>query len=67
MDGTRWERLQEVFAGAIELPTGDRFAYLNESCGGDQELRGEVEGLLRSHRGGAQFLETRPERIGPYR
>ena len=36
-----------MFGKALELATpADRAAYLEQACGGDAALRGEVEGLL---------------------
>ena len=40
---------EELFAKAIELPTGERSAFLEESCGQDHALRGTVERLLHHH------------------
>ena len=45
-----------LFYEAIELPEGDRARFLDEACGGNQELRAEVDELLRAHDGAAGFL-----------
>jgi hypothetical protein len=31
-DKANWQRLNEMFAAALELDTGDRAAFLNENC-----------------------------------
>lgn len=46
MDSTDWERVQEIFIAAAELPAGDREAFLAESCAGDDALLAEVRSLL---------------------
>ncbi len=43
-----WQRLEELFAGARELPPSERDAFLDTACGGQPELRGEVEAMLGS-------------------
>jgi len=42
----RWALVQEIFADALGLEGNDRNAYLAGRCGGDEELRAEVESLL---------------------
>lgn len=41
-----FEREQEIFAQALELEPSKRAAFLDEACGGDAELREQVESLL---------------------
>jgi serine/threonine-protein kinase len=45
-DPDRWFRLDEVFQGALERPADDRAAYLDRACGGELDLRAEVEAML---------------------
>ncbi|QDU23600.1 serine/threonine-protein kinase [Urbifossiella limnaea] len=53
------KRVKEVFLEAAELPDGAaRSAFLDRSCGGDADLRGRVEVLLRSHDPEGSFLGT---------
>ena len=76
---SRWIRLKEIFAGATDLAPEARPAWIEQACGADTELRGEVEALLRAHDRVGAFLETpaapspAPDpallpgrRIGPY-
>ena len=46
MDALRWQRVEELFAGALALPPGDRGEFLNGACSDDLELRRELESLL---------------------
>src|SRR5262245_32265871 len=53
-------RALEVFTEAVQLPTGERPAFLNEACAGNEELRQKVEALLRSNDRAGDFLEEPP-------
>ena len=42
----RWNRIEELFHSAIELPSSQRSQYLARACGDDAELLLEIESLL---------------------
>jgi serine/threonine protein kinase len=46
MTPQRWSRIKEVVGVALETPEPERPAFLDSACGGDAELRAEVERLL---------------------
>jgi len=46
MTPRRWGRIKEVFGAALEKPERERPAFLDSACGGDADLRAEVERLL---------------------
>ena len=46
MTAQRWAHITGVFREALEKPTGERPAFLEEVCGSDQALRRNVEKLL---------------------
>jgi serine/threonine protein kinase len=82
MNAERWGRIEELFYQADELPAGERAAFLDEACGGDGELRREVESLLATaaadpgriedsvSAAAGQILAADPtytlQRVGPY-
>jgi serine/threonine protein kinase len=41
-----WNRVEELFHQALDLPVERRAAFLQKECGADASLRGEVESLL---------------------
>ena len=41
-----WERIQNLFLHALELPAGERTSFLNAACADNAEVRREVESLL---------------------
>jgi serine/threonine protein kinase/tetratricopeptide (TPR) repeat protein len=55
-----WEQVKELFHGAVELPAGEREAFLGARCGGDAALRDAVEGLLRADAADPTLLEHSP-------
>jgi len=59
VDPTRWKRIQELFARAVELPDGEREALLAAACGDDEALRDEVRSLLHADATGHSFLDGR--------
>jgi predicted ATPase len=82
MRGECWERTKEILEQVLQLHPEKRQAYLYSACGGDADLRSEVESLIASHEAaGSQFLGAaapeilqRPKprrlssgtRLGPY-
>ncbi|GMV09335.1 MAG: hypothetical protein AMXMBFR55_10690 [Gemmatimonadota bacterium] len=57
MDRARWERVQELFHQAVDLPVPDREAFLAKACGGDASLRAEVASLLHGDADDASLLD----------
>ena len=47
MTPERWRRIEEVLNAALETGPDQRAALLADSCGGDHELRSEVDSLLK--------------------
>jgi serine/threonine protein kinase len=45
----RWHRVTAVFERALGCPPAERAAVLDEACGGDSEVRSEVESLLATY------------------
>ena len=77
-----WDRIEEIFGGAAELPIEARDAFLDQQCGEDTDLRWQVETLLRADRSASGFMDhaadlpdsprviaplAAGERLGPYR
>jgi len=53
------DRARDIFQRAIEIEDADeRAAFLERECGGDAELRDEVESLLAAHRNAAGILDS---------
>ncbi len=61
MAGTDWDRIQEVFFKAADLPDFKRAAYLARECDGDGRLRFEVESLLRADAAGGSAIAAAVE------
>ncbi len=57
MTPQRWERIKELFGGAMDLEPGERSVFLTREAAGDGELRREVEALLLRHDTPGAFLD----------
>jgi len=53
----RWERVKQIFERARGVAPEKRGPILDDACGSDAELRGEVESLLGSLAKAGRFLE----------
>jgi len=71
----RWQQVEHIYQEATGRRGPEREAFLTESCGGDAELRRDVERLLSGEVQLGSFLETAATsvmrlpsgaRIGPY-
>src|ERR1043166_5104517 len=58
MTPDRWQRIEEIYHSAQEREGGQRIAFLNEACAGDEALRQEVESLLAEENGAKSLLES---------
>jgi eukaryotic-like serine/threonine-protein kinase len=47
MTPERWGKVKDVLGTALDLPSGERERYLDQSCGDDVGFRADVERLLR--------------------
>src|SRR5260370_9932956 len=57
MQQQEWEKVKDVFTGALEQPVAGREQFLAESCGDDEAVRSEVESLLAAHEEPKNLLE----------
>lgn len=55
----RWRFLEELYRAAVEHPAGERAAFLQEACP-DEDLRREVESLLRFEGRGDTLMQQSP-------
>jgi len=57
VDPAVWRRKKELFLAALDVPPGEREAFLADACGGDHALRGDVASLLASDAEVGSFIE----------
>jgi serine/threonine-protein kinase len=53
----RWQQVEKICQSALELEEGQRKAFIEQACAGDEGLRGEVESLLRFDKDRDRFIE----------
>ena len=58
MTPERWKKIEQLCSAALEREAGQRAAFILHACGGDDELRREVESLLAQEKPAARFLES---------
>src|SRR5262245_16613885 len=57
MDAARWEQLQQIFHGAVELESPAREHFIESACGGDAGLRAEVLALIDDDQAGLPVID----------
>ena len=79
MTSGRWQRVEEIYHAASEMPSAERWDFVADACAGDDNLRHEVEELLQQSEDSGDFLdqparqlldrdELEPgQTLGPYR
>jgi predicted Ser/Thr protein kinase len=53
----KWVRVRALLEALLEVPAGERSAWLDKACGTDASLRAELESLAAASAGGASFLD----------
>jgi serine/threonine protein kinase len=56
----RWRQIDALLDAALERGPSERSDFLRQACGGDEELRKEVESLLAAHLKAGSFIEQAP-------
>jgi eukaryotic-like serine/threonine-protein kinase len=59
----QWQMVRRIFHEAIELPAGERDAFVQKTAAGDEAVRTEVESLLASHDRAESFIEPTDNQI----
>jgi serine/threonine protein kinase len=57
MTPERWQKVEEVLQGALDLPAHERAAFVDEACEDDELLNREVTSLAEAHDDAADFIE----------
>ena len=52
----RSQQIDKLFGASLRREPGQRAAFLDQACGGDEELRREVETLIAAHEQADSFL-----------
>jgi serine/threonine protein kinase len=58
MTDARWQRAKQVFHEALEKSGPEQARFVAITCGEDNELRAQVEGLLAAHSEAGEFLAS---------
>jgi eukaryotic-like serine/threonine-protein kinase len=63
MNPERYKQIEDLYHSALGRKPEERAAFLEQSCGVDEALRGEVESLLGYDEQAEQFIETPPDDV----
>jgi TolB-like protein/tetratricopeptide (TPR) repeat protein len=58
-----WQRVEDLFHRAADLPLADRPAFLDRVCGSDHDLRRELELLLDADAGDSSIVQNAVDRV----
>ena len=58
MTPERWKQIDQLFDSALQQDAGQRAAFLEKACAGDEELRREVESLLAYEEQAEELIEA---------
>ena len=58
MTPERWQQVKGIFHSALQQAPADRSNFLTSACGGDEELRQEVESLLEADAKDGSFIDS---------
>ncbi len=58
MTPEQWQRVDEVFQGALDCAQRDRASFLDEACAGDAALRSEAVSLIDAYDRAGDFIEA---------
>ncbi len=61
MDKLRLEKIERIYQAVLDGPEDLRERLLADSCDGDEDLRSEVESLLRFENKDSSFIDSPPE------
>ena len=62
MTPERWAEIERIYYATLPRTADERAAFLEDACGTDQELRREIESLLKYEPQAAAFLESADRR-----
>src|SRR5215510_4335785 len=63
MTPERWKQVDKLLQEALDQEPSERAVFLAKACGGDDELRREVESLICFHERAESFIETPPAEV----
>ena len=58
MADEKWKKVREIFDAALRVEAEERREFVISACGGDRQLRAEVESLLSSLDSAESFMES---------
>lgn len=63
MEAERLKKIEEIYHAVLEIAPVERQSFLKEKCGGDNDLREEIESLLAYEKTSGNLLDTPPQSL----
>src|SRR5215813_12962871 len=60
MDPERWKRIDAILSAALQREEEQRASFLEQACGGDEELQKQLEALVSAHEAASSFFKSQP-------
>jgi len=57
MTPEQWQKVEAVLQGALDRPPLERASFLEDACGGDEELKEEANSLISAYDDAGDFIE----------
>ena len=57
MKAERWQQVESVLQDALDRAPVDRASFIEEACGGDEELKTEATTLIAAYEEAGDFIE----------
>jgi serine/threonine protein kinase len=57
MTPEQWQKVEAVLQGALDRPPLERASFLEDACGGDEELKAEANSLISAYDDAGDFIE----------
>jgi serine/threonine protein kinase len=57
MSTQHWQKVEEIFQEALDLPADSREVFLTQACGGDSEVQREAISLLNAYASAGDFID----------
>src|SRR3979411_1904342 len=67
MTPERFEQISQLYHATLEQEPDQRAGFLQQSCGGDRDLRQEIESLLASEKSAESFFSSKGTKGGAKR
>ena len=63
MNPKKWKQIDQLFDEVLDLPEKERLKFISERCADDEEIKFELQSLLKAHEKAENFIEDSAIRV----